>query len=209
MKESQVLAALIAGLAVVVASAPVRADSVLYNNNTAESLYIGDFQLNNSSSPVTDSFTLSGASTLTGVYFDVWVNNGDSLSSVEWSIGATPYSGTPAVAEPTNEGQASIYFSQTAYLEEITLPNLSLGAGTYYFTLQDATTANSSYAYWDISEGPSTAYYGPVAPADIVSSESFQILGTTDTTTPEPSSFVLLGSGLAMLAGVARRRLRA
>lgn len=36
-----------------------------------------------------------------------------------------------------------------------------------------------------------------------------QALGTTATTTPEPSTYLLLGSGLATLAGVARRRRRA
>ena len=69
-------------------------------------------------------------------------------------------------------------------------------------------------AGWDISNGPSVAYsvlYGStsnlVVPGS--NSETFQILGTPADVTPEPSSFLLLGSGLVGLAGVLKRKLMA
>src|SRR5580693_1638822 len=39
---------------------------------------------------VSDSFVLSSASTLTGVDFGAWTAVGDSVTSVQWSIGTTP-----------------------------------------------------------------------------------------------------------------------
>ncbi len=67
---------------------------------------------------------------------------------------------------------------------------------------------NGGEVLWDANNGPSTAWvntYGPVG------SETFSILGTEETgvVTPEPSSLLLLGSGLLGLAGAIGRKLRA
>jgi len=161
---------------------------------------------------VTDSFTLSQASTLTGADFGTWLYPGNSLSSVDWSIGTIPYGGTPATAATTDEGLVATglgYFP--VYLESISLPNLSLAAGTYWFTLQNAsTTGGSPPALWDISNGPSTAYqFDPTTSSNtLIPSESFNIDGGTGgPVIPEPSSFLLLGSGLLGLAALLNRKL--
>jgi hypothetical protein len=101
-------------------------------------------------------------------------------------------------------------------LESISIPSLSLPAGTgYWFTLQNAATVDDGPAYWDDNDGPSVAWeslHGNVNDYEGFTgsnSETFSILGNTGPVVPEPSSFLLLGSGLAGLAGLLKRKLRA
>jgi len=85
--------------------------------------------------------------------------------------------------------------------------NASLAAGTYYFTLQNATASDSGAVYWDINNGPSTAFLpiignanGQVFPG--TNSNSFQLFGQT-TPVPEPGSLVFLSIGLTSVGGLA------
>lgn len=203
------------------ATLPAKADSVLYDNTGPTSYgYNGNAGIPiNSGWAATDSFTLASNSTLSGVNFVVWVFPGDKLASVNWLItnsafgGAMEGSGTATVAG-TYLGKDPQGYNDDLYQESFTLPGLSLTAGTYYLQLQYAATLDGYPAFWDASNGPSDAVinqYGSIFDANGfggfagTNSETFQIFGNT----PEPSSFLLLGSGLASLAGLLRRRLMA
>jgi hypothetical protein len=67
---------------------------------------------------------------------------------------------------------------------------------------------NGDPIYWDENSGPSSASESEVG---TIPSESFTILGgttgTSSTSVPEPSSIMLLGSGILGLAGLLRRKL--
>jgi hypothetical protein len=74
-----------------------------------------------------------------------------------------------------------------------------LGPGTHYLTLQDAETDNlGDYLFWGIGSGSSSAERD----GQSISSESFQIYGTSGTV-PEPATMLLLG--LIGVAGVRRK----
>jgi len=169
---------------------------------------------------VADSFTLSSAAVVDGASFIVWVPNGDTLGSVNWSITSGLFSGTLesgiASGLPNTSLGTDIGSDFSVLSETISIPSLSLGAGTYYFQLSNGITeydgtADYYYVWWDESDGSSLAYQIVPTIADPpIPSETFQILGTDDTSvTPEPSSFLLLGSGLAGLAGLIKRKFAA
>jgi hypothetical protein len=81
----------------------------------------------------------------------------------------------------------------------------ALNPGTYWFTLQNATSMDGSYVFWDVNFGPSMAidsYYG----SDF-GSESFQLYGVS-VATPAPASLSLLSIGIAVIVGHSWRRRR-
>ena len=153
---------------------------------------------------VGNSFTLSAASNLTNAQIGLWVNSGETPVQVEWKIGTgyaddTYGSGTSVFSENTAKGSAGYYplYESTFALNLAS----SLGAGTYWLTLTNATSTNSGNGvWWDINKGPSLAW----TEGGFTDSESFRINGTL-APVPLPSSLLLLGPGLAGLALLRRR----
>jgi len=163
---------------------------------------------------VSDSFVLSSDSTLTGVSnIGIWVTGGDTLTSFDWIISTSPggagtlegsgsgFSSATELTPTSSYGNSGAY---NVYNVGFTISDLVLTAGTYYLTLQNATSSAGIVA-WDWNYiGSSTAYYyyGGVQYAGF--SSPFEIDGTVDT--PEPNEMVLLATGLAALAALTLRK---
>jgi PEP-CTERM motif len=197
------------------ASVPAFASTILYDNSTATSGTLQGWTMGTGSggNSVSDSFTVSSSAIATGANFWIVLQPGDSLQSVEWSIGLTPFGGTPAVAVTSSSGQVGTeYGSYPVYDESISLPDVALLSGTtYWFTLQDGLSALDpvSFVEWDQSNGPSTAFQNePGYGVPSIPSETFQITGSSVAPTPEPSSILLLASGLTGLASMLRRKIK-
>jgi hypothetical protein len=174
---------------------------------------------------ISDSFTIAANSTATSATFAVWVFSGDTVSSVDWSIGGSAFGGAVTTATTAGmligtNGDACAVLDETCdvYTETISLGSLDLAAGTYWFTLQNAVApdpANPAFSdpvFWDQSNGPSTADEAGVgnlngADGPGTNSETFSINGPS--VVPEPSSLLLMGSGLLSFAGMMRRRPKA
>ena len=172
---------------------------------------------------ISDSFTLSGASTLAGVGgIGVWAPAGDIPATVDWSIGTSPGGSDDGLGTASLTGSAlspsSAYGfngDYSVYSDGFTLPtNIPLPGGTYYLTLQNATdtASDGNDLFWDINNGPSTAYSDGVYNLNGVlepgtNSEAFAIYGPNGPSgVPEPATLSLLGIGLLSLVGLGRRR---
>ena len=156
----------------------------------------------------------------------------NTLEWGEWSLGApTSFSyelgsaafgtdlGSGTVAQ--NAGNSTFLFTNSygygIYDVKVGITSLAMTAGnTYWLSVSNATdAANDATQSWDvpnggISGGPATCNfrqsginYGDCGRGG----ESFTLTGQSQSTTPEPSSILLFGSGILGLAGVLRRKL--
>jgi hypothetical protein len=192
----------------VLAVAPAMAGTVYSNgayNGTADAWTI------NFGFSVSDSFTVTGPVTgLNLVYWDASAS--DLLTTVDMALGSTSFGGTPqTLTGVTNTFLGTNQFGYNLYQADYSVPNVPW-SGAGYVTLSNACSTSgcsvSNPIYWDENSGPSTAYENTIGS---IPSEAFTLTGTTTTTspstTPEPSSIMLFGSGILGLAGVLRRKL--
>ena len=164
-----------------------------------------------------DSFTVANNTTLTGANFGIFLFPGDTLTSAELSITSSENGGTSYFDQTVNFVAQSCSVNQfqdfNVCNESTAFNGPTLSAGTYWINLQNAVSTVGDPVFWDENSGPSAASQNGVGS---IPSESFTLLGSSTSTTsttsttgtvPEPSSILLLGSGILALAQVVRRRL--
>jgi hypothetical protein len=156
---------------------------------------------------VSDTFTLGSAGSVTALAFGAWLSPGDILESAEVSITSSEFGGTSFFDGTVNFTQSGCVPNQFGFnvcTEFGILSGPSLDAGTYWLNLDNAVVNTGDPVYWDENGGPSSASENSLG---TIPSESFTLdpQGTTSST-PEPSSIMLFGSGVLGLAGVLRRK---
>ena len=203
-------------------------DIALYSNGPAHANDPNAWQFN-SGIVMSSSFYIGAASEVTGFSFTAWLSPGDSLESVEVSVTSQPnggisyFDGTVNLTASGGGGwQSSIpkcggpcdVFTETG-----SSAGIDLEVGTYYLNLQNGVTVGGNPVYWDENDGvgctgwngslspcPATAYQNGALLGGGVSLDP-DIYGTIKQTTPEPSSFLLLGSAIICVGTRLRRKL--
>ena len=143
---------------------------------------------------VSDSFTLSSATTLNGLNFAAWVEPGDVLQSAEVSITSSEFGGTSYFDQTvsfTQSGCVSNQYGFNVCTETGAMNGPSLNAGTYWLNLSNAATSAGNPVYWDENSGPSSASENSIG---TIPSESFTLTGsgsgTSGTSSGTSSGFV-------------------
>jgi hypothetical protein len=208
----RIISLFVVAVLVLLLGAPAWAD-LLYDNGPINGTFAW---LINDGFWISNSFSLSSASNLGGAQIGLWVTPGDVATSVDWSIGTGANDSTfgHATAALTNTFVTSINVYGYDYdIYESTFPlNVALGPGTYWLTFQNAVGGDE--VAWDENDGPSQAwqsFYGDLSQFYLqhynetrTGSESFQIYGPTSAV-PEPTTMILLGSGLIGVLGLRRK----
>jgi hypothetical protein len=208
MKNAAILSALILGLAGALAAAPVSAETVsgivVYGGSSPSSGYPyveggvntsggggwntlnitgQNFPPGISLAPGANDFTYEFGGTLNGInYLDIDLFlDGNASPGISASLG--PLSGTPILTPLGGDT-----YALDGATEIPSADNLSSGSGSTMVTLTKFTFDGSPGDY---------------------SGEIDLWVGNSSSAVPEPSSFLLLSSGLAGFAGMIRRKLKA
>jgi hypothetical protein len=174
------------------------------------------------SQSISDGFVAAAGGGGGEVYFGEWVLAGDTPTGVTWAIGNNNFSGTLTAAAGfgttlycSSGGSGCDGYGYDVYISHFSISGTSFTAGdTYWLTLTNATDSQGTdFNGWDLTApGPATCdvEHGAIVPGGGAAcgfqGESFTITNG-GVTTPEPSSILLLGSGILGLAGVLRRKL--
>jgi PEP-CTERM motif len=189
---------------------PAMADVTLYTNgafNGAINAYNMGYGF-----AVSDSFTVptnSDIETLSIVYWDNITDGSDILTSVDMAISPFPLPSTGfQTIAATNTFLEINAFGYALYQADFTFTSIPW-SGAGWVTLQNACTTGGcsdgiAAAFWDENDGPSQAVQNTLG---VIGSEAFSLDGTVGTTTPEPGSLMLFGSGLVGLASMLRRKI--
>jgi hypothetical protein len=191
------------------AAVPALADTVLYTsgvyNGTANA-----YNIDVTKYAVSDPFTVPGASdieSLSIVYWDHSVT--DVLATVDMAISssALPVTGFQTLTATDNIFLGTNGYGYSVYQADFTFTSIDW-SGAGWLTLENACTIGgcndgNGTVLWDVNGVTVNSEYNYSGVTNI-KGETFALDGSI---VPEPSSLLLLGSGLLGLAGALRRKL--
>ena len=176
---------------------------------SSRSIDMADYRL-------TDDFTLTQASTITGINFWYVATQQTDLTTVSWAIynsaGNAP--GTTVIGSGSGTVSTSL-FLPSVYLATLPTSSLNLAAGNYWLELHSGPTLSGSSGplnFWVFSNDNATALAlfnnGSGFPTSTIANKAqgygqlaFELTGTTGASAvPEPATCAMLAAGLGLIA---------
>ncbi len=162
---------------------------------------------------ISDGFVATGSGSASSLDFGEWVPSGTTPTTVSWWLGTSAFGADVGSGSTAQVGYTYLGTNGYGYdVYEAHVTGLSGGitaGGTYWLTLGGANdSAGTQFDGWDVNEGPAVCEFavGGVAVGGCGDGGEAFTLYSGSTTTPEPGSIMLFGSGVLGLAGVLRRR---
>jgi hypothetical protein len=216
--------ALLAVLCLTLAALPTWAQNWSYDNGPVNG-NVGAWQINGGF-VVSNSYVIGPGSSggESAFRLGVWELPGDTLTSLDWVVSTGPCSGPGGCGTILGSGTAGsanltdqfLFTNQYGYnIDVVTATGATADNSKsnhfLYLTLGNANVPSGDPVYWDENSGvgcqsdgcPSQAYDSALG---TIPSEAFTIYGS-DSSTPEPSSLLLFGSGVLGIGGLLRKRL--
>jgi uncharacterized repeat protein (TIGR03803 family) len=121
--------------------------------------------------------SIGGGGTAAGFEFAVWMAPGDTLTSVQWSLGSTPFGSDIAQGTASGSNLSSVFLETNSYgydIYQVAVSglNASVNIGTW-LTLQNASVPSGDPVFWDENNGPSQAQETSIG---TIPSESFNVI---------------------------------
>jgi hypothetical protein len=161
---------------------------------------------------VADSFTLAAPATLGSAAFGAWLDVGGTLTSVDWAIASSPFGSPLASGTALNPMSTFVTVNNTGdnfdiYSETFSLPHVSLGAGNYYFELQNAQLAEAGGpVFWDGNNSANSTGVQDSQGSFLANrpGESFTLFAPV--AVPEPTTLALACLGPLVMLALRRKK---
>jgi hypothetical protein len=208
--SSGVLGVMLTGFLAISTSPALFADDVLYSNlGSGSTVYDGSSGwIAGTSYDPAFSFTPASTDYLTELEIALSSYSGTNAATVEL---LNDSSGPGTVLESwTASGLPSSGTSSTTLQTLTSTGGIELVSGDTYWVAVLPGASNTD-AVWNFnSAGATGTLYGTLGSGWVnegsKTTGAYEVLGTSETVTPEPGTFALLGSGLLGLAGAMRRK---